>query len=122
MANGPVSPSSGPVPRDHLFISYAGEDHTLAKWLALRLTAEGYAVWMDSLRLLGGESYPRDIDQALKERTFRLIAVLTRHSIGKPNPRKERTLGLNIARARGESPAAAGTRGQGLDHPSDLVY
>ena len=27
--------------RDHLFISYAWEDQAFARWLALRLTAEG---------------------------------------------------------------------------------
>ena len=43
--------------RDHLFISYAGEDGSLAEWLTLKLTREGYAVWCDRVKLLGGESY-----------------------------------------------------------------
>ena len=87
--------------RDQLFISYASEDYELAEWLTLRLTAEGYKVWCDRIKLLGGESYPRDIDKAIKERTFRLLPLLSQHSIRKPNPRKERTLALNIARERG---------------------
>lgn len=86
--------------RDHLFISYATEDSDLAEWLALRLTAEGYKIWCDRTNLLGGESYPDDIDRAIKDRTFRLLALLSRASLRKPNPRKERTLGLNIARER----------------------
>ena len=88
------------VNRDHLFISYDDEDEHLAEWLALRLTAEGYAVWCDRLKLLGGESYPRDIDAAIKERSFRVIALLSHSSLHKPNPLKERTLALNIARDR----------------------
>src|SRR5438093_12082818 len=44
--------------RDHLFISYATEDWPLAEWLTRRLTAEGYRVWCDRFKLLGGESYP----------------------------------------------------------------
>ncbi len=87
--------------RDHVFISYASEDYELAEWLTLKLTAEGYKVWCDRIKLLGGESYPRDIDRAIKDRTFRLLALLSRSSIGKPNPVKERTLALNIGRDRG---------------------
>ena len=86
--------------RDHLFVSYASEDYELAEWLTLKLTAEGYKVWCDKIKLLGGESYPRDIDIAIKERTFRLLALLSQHSIRKPNPLKERTLALNISRER----------------------
>ncbi len=89
-------------PRDHLFISYATQDSALCRWLALRLTAAGYRVWCDQFKLLGGESYPKDIDYAIKERTFRMLALLSHSSMQKPNPTKERTLALNIARERGE--------------------
>jgi hypothetical protein len=88
--------------RDHLFISYATEDWLFVEWLALRLTAEGYKVWCDRLKLLGGESYPKDIDSAIKWRTFRFLTVLSHHSIKKPNPLKERTLALNLANERKE--------------------
>jgi len=83
-------------------VSYATEDWSFVEWLVLRLTAEGYKVWCDRMELLGGESYPKDIDAAIKDRTFRLIAVLSRHSLTKPNPLKERTLALGIARERKE--------------------
>lgn len=87
--------------RDHLFISYASEDQVFAKWLALRLTAEGYKVWIDQMKLLGGESWPSDIDEAIKGRTFRMLGLLSRHSIKKDNPKKERTLALGIAKQPG---------------------
>ncbi|MHC4647829.1 MAG: toll/interleukin-1 receptor domain-containing protein [Planctomycetota bacterium] len=87
--------------RDHLFVSYAGEDGALAEWLTLKLTGLGYRVWCDQIKLLGGESYPRDIDDAIKNNTFRVLALLSKHSIHKANPRKERTLALSIARERG---------------------
>ena len=94
------SQAVGSVEREHLFISYASEDGAFAEWLTLKLTAEGYRVWCDRVKLLGGESYPRDIDTAIKERTFRVLAVLSHNSISKPNPVKERTLALGISRAR----------------------
>ena len=41
--------------RDHIFISYAWEDAALAEWLARKLMALGYAVWIDRFKLLGGD-------------------------------------------------------------------
>jgi hypothetical protein len=96
--------SGGPAPvtaREHLFISYATEDVALAEWLTRRLTAEGYRVWCDRFRLLGGESYPKDIDFAIKHRTLRVLALMSHASLGKDNPVKERTLALNVGRALG---------------------
>ena len=87
--------------RDHIFISYAIEDVQFARWLALRLTAEGYKVWFDQLKLLGGESWPKDIDIAIKTRAFRVLGLLSKHSIAKSNPLKERALALNIAQQPG---------------------
>ena len=86
--------------REYLFISYAWEDAAFAEWLTLKLTALGYAVWCDRFQLLGGESYPHDIDKAIKERTFRVLGLLSHASIAKTNPVKERTLALNLGRER----------------------
>jgi hypothetical protein len=91
------------APRTHLFISYAVEDSLFVDWLCLRLLNEGYDVWCDRLKLLGGESYPRDIDAAISTAAFRFIAVLSGNSIQKVNPVKERTAALAIARERKEN-------------------
>jgi hypothetical protein len=91
--------SKGAAP-EHLFISYATEDAAAADWLTLKLTAAGYRVWCDRFKLLGGEPWPEDIDLAIKKDTFRLIHLLSRHSLHKPNPRKERELALAIGRER----------------------
>lgn len=95
-----IEPTSVSLARDHLFINYATEDWALSEWLSLKLLAEGYRVWCDRLKLLGGESYPRDIDVAIKNRTFRVLSLLSHASLQKPNPTKERTLAINIARER----------------------
>src|SRR5262245_600458 len=86
--------------QDHLFISYATEDVVLAEWLTRKLTTLGYRVWCDRFELLGGERFPRDIDRAIKEDTFRIIALLSKTSLEKEGPTKERTLALNIGRER----------------------
>lgn len=115
-----MNPADVPASRDHLFISYASEDGAFAEWLALRLTAEGYKVWIDRFQLLGGESYPEDIDRAIKERTFRLLALLSRNSIRKPNPRRERTLALKLQDAR-EQELVIPLNVDGLD-PTELDW
>ena len=89
------------VNREHLFINYATEDADLAGWLTLKLISEGYRVWCAEFKLLGGESYPKEIDEAIKNRTFRMISLLSHDSIPKSNPKKERTLALNISKERG---------------------
>ena len=108
LTNGkPVSsPQAKAIPlnetRVHLFVSYATEDGQFVDWLCLKLISEGYKVWCDRLKLLGGESYPRDIDDAIKTGTFRFIPGLSKYSLKKPNPIKERTLALNISKERKE--------------------
>ncbi|OPY30846.1 MAG: hypothetical protein A4E32_02171 [Methanomassiliicoccales archaeon PtaU1.Bin124] len=83
------------VQRDHLFISYASEQGYFIDWLCSKLIADGFNVWCDRIKLLGGESYPRDIDVAIK-RAFRVIAILSEQSIVKPLPSKERTIALRM--------------------------
>lgn len=95
-------PLTGDADRTHVFVNYATEDGQFVDWLCLKLIMRGYRVWCDRLKLLGGESYPRNIDEAIKTRTFRFISVLSKHSLNKPNPLKERTLAINIARERKE--------------------
>jgi hypothetical protein len=76
----------------HLFISYAVEDATLARWLARKVAARGHPVWFDQMKLLGGEPWPQTIDDAIKHRTFRMLALISEHSLRKPKPTGERTL------------------------------
>lgn len=87
--------------RDHIFISYATEQRALCDWLARRLAAHGYAIWCDRQKLLGGENWPNDIDLAINERTFRMIALLSRESINKPNPQGEWLKGFAIGKEVG---------------------
>lgn len=90
-----------PADADHLFVSYAWEDRALADWLTRKLTSEGYRVWCDRFKMLGGESFPKEIDQAIKTKTFRVLTLLSKHSLNKPNPLKERTLALGLAKQWG---------------------
>jgi len=61
----PPSNSSGV--RNMIFVSHANpEDNLFTRWLALRLAREGYPVWSDLTKLLGGEDFWRDIEVAIR--------------------------------------------------------
>jgi hypothetical protein len=85
--------------RDILFISHANpEDNDFTLWLALRLAAEGYGVWCDLTKLLGGEAFWSDIERAIRERAVKVIYVLSRTSNVKVGPLKELQVAQNVAR------------------------
>jgi hypothetical protein len=73
-------PSS--IPRDTLLISHAVEDNEFTLWLALQLAKEGYRVWCDLTKLLGGENFWDDIEQVLRTRGCKFVYVLSRVSNG----------------------------------------
>lgn len=102
-ARAPAANDSLHAGRELLFISYATEDFAFVRWLSLKLSACGYRVWWDRERLHGGASFPTDIDDAIKHRAFRVLAVLSNNSASKPNPERERSCALAIARERKEA-------------------
>lgn len=64
-----------------VFVSHASpEDNELALWLSLQLANEGYAVWCDLTKLLGGEKFWEDIQEAIRLRTVKFIYILSRAS------------------------------------------
>ena len=86
--------------QDHLFISAVDEDGVFADWLTRKLTAEGYLVWCERFQLLGGETYPDDIDDAIKNRTFRFISLYSRASLKDLEIIRQRSLALNVGSDR----------------------
>jgi hypothetical protein len=67
--------------RNMIFLSHATpEDNEFARWLALQLANEGYAVWCDLTKLLGGEDFWKDIQEAIRTRSVRFLFVLSRSS------------------------------------------
>lgn len=88
--------------REVLFISYqATEQKTLAEWLSFKLAAEGFYVWIDSKELLGGDAFDVTIDEVIRNRTFRMIALVSA-TARSSWAAKERGLAQNLATARDE--------------------
>src|SRR5262244_1651813 len=80
----PLKPRS-PIPKDTILISHAIEDNEFTLWLALQLAKEGYRVWCDLTKLLGGENFWADIEQVLRTRGCKFIYVLSRVSNAGPD-------------------------------------
>lgn len=82
-----------------VFISHANpENNEFASWLCSRLTAAGYEVWADLLNLLGGETFWRDIGDAIKEKAATVIVALSHESYKKDGVLNEIALAVNTGR------------------------
>jgi hypothetical protein len=76
--------------RDTIVVSHANpEDNAFALWLSLKLTSVGYRVWSDVTNLRGGEDFWRDIEPVIRDRSAKLIYVLSRSSNHKEGALRE---------------------------------
>ena len=82
-----------------VFISHANpEDNEFASWLGTRLTAAGYEVWADVLTLTGGETFWRDIGDAIRQEAAAVIVALSRNSYKKDGVLDEIALSVGTGR------------------------
>lgn len=85
--------------RDTLLLSHANpEDNEFTLWLALQLANEGYRVWCDLTKLLGGEVFWDDIEEVIKERAVKVLYVLSRTSNTKDGPLRELHFAQGVAK------------------------
>ncbi len=82
--------------RHHLFISCVSKDGVFADWLTRKLTSEGYLIWCERFKLLGGETFPDDIDDAIKNRTLRFLGLYSEASIKNQEVMRQRSLALSM--------------------------
>ena len=83
------------VQRDTILLSHANpEDNEFTLWLALQLANEGYKVWCDLTKLLGGEVFWDDIEAVLRQSAVKVLYVLSRSSNAKDGPLRELHLAL----------------------------
>lgn len=73
----------------------------MAEWLSRKLTAEGYYVWCEKLKLLGGEKYPDNIEEAINNQTFRLIALYSKASLQNQEIIRQRYLAMEVGKRLG---------------------
>jgi hypothetical protein len=83
-----------------LFISHATpEDSPFTIWLGAKLSALGYEVWADVLKLRGGEDWQRKLELALRNRALKVLLVANPVSVEKQGVRNEIQIATEVARA-----------------------
>jgi hypothetical protein len=88
--------------RDIIFISHAyPEDNEFTLWLALRLAVEGYPVWCDLTKLLGGEDFWRSVEKIIRQKACKVLFVLSRSSNAKDGTLQEVALAKEVAKQNG---------------------
>jgi TIR domain len=64
--------------RDVVFISHATpDDNEFVRWLGTRLTGYGYKVWADIFDLAGGTPFWISIEDAIRKKAVKVIAVVS---------------------------------------------
>ncbi|MBI3245454.1 MAG: toll/interleukin-1 receptor domain-containing protein [Deltaproteobacteria bacterium] len=84
--------------REALFISHANpEANAFTRWLGAKLAAIGYEVWADVMRLHGGSDWSRELEEALRQRTIKMLLVCTPAGLDKQGVRNEIEIGTQLA-------------------------
>ena len=71
-----------PENRPCVFLAYVSEDAAKVERLSEILEAAGFDAWMDRLKLLPGQNWPRAIERAIENADF-FVACLSRHAVNK---------------------------------------
>ncbi|WP_081295619.1 TIR domain-containing protein [Rhizobium leguminosarum] len=84
-----------------IFISHANpEDNNIALWLGARLAAEGYEIWSDVTRLIGGEYFWDSIEHVIRERSACVVVLLSKAGHEKQGVLDEVNLAVSVERQR----------------------
>jgi hypothetical protein len=109
-------------PRPAIFISHANpEDNEFTIWLGSHLSAAGYEVWADVLKLRGGEDWARKLEKALRERAFKVLLVGTPSGVEKQGVRNEIQIATEVAKKLGDDAFVIPLRLQQYDSPFQIV-
>lgn len=83
--------------RGLVFISHANpEDNVFTAWLCARLASAGYQVWSDVTKLIGGEYFWRDIEEAIRTYSAKVVSVVSRESVRKNGFLNELSVALSV--------------------------
>jgi hypothetical protein len=84
-----------------IFISYAHEDHKIARNIADNLSKLGFHIWIDELKLKIGDSISEEIGKAINKSKYGII-ILSKHYLRKRWPIEELKLLFNLQLSTGQ--------------------
>lgn len=94
---------ANPQDRNAIFISHANpEDNAFVRWLGAKLSALGYEVWADVMRLKGGADWSNELDNALLHRAAKVLVVCTPGGLIKDGVRREIEMASVVANKIGD--------------------
>lgn len=86
--------------RHIVFLSHANpEDNVLTLWLGTRLAAAGYTVWSDVTKLIGGEIFWDNIEEAIRSHSVKVVSLVSKVGVHKKGFKDELSLALAVERA-----------------------
>ena len=113
----------GDPAREALFISHASpEDNAFTLWLGAKLTALGYEVFADVLRLRGGDDWERILENAIRAKAAKVLLVATPHGVQKQGVRNEITIATQTAKKIGDSEFIVPLRLAPFDAPLQIAH
>ena len=109
--------------RDAIFISHANpEDNSFTVWLGARLTAAGYEVWADVLRLRGGQDWQRRLEDCLRNKACKVLLVGTEEGVQKQGVRNEIQIAHSVGRKIGDADFVIPLRLADFDAPFLIAH
>jgi len=86
--------------RQSIFISHATpEDNGFVSWLGARLELSGFSVWHDLGRLKGGDYFWDKIERAIRNESYRFLAVVSTVAVDKQGVKDEWALAQTIEKS-----------------------
>jgi len=86
--------------RQSIFISHATpEDNAFTRWLGSKLELAGYKVWYDLDRLKGGDLFWDKIEAAIRNESFRFLAVVSHVSVTKSGVKDEWAVAATVEKS-----------------------
>lgn len=109
--------------RQALFISHASpEDNAFTLWLGAKLTALGYEVFADILRLKGGDDWERILESAIRDKAAKVLLVGTPHGVQKQGVRNEITIATATAKRINDNAFIIPLRLAPFDAPLQIAH
>lgn len=109
--------------REALFISHASpEDNAFTLWLGAKLTAFGYEVFADVLRLRGGDDWERILENAIRAKAAKVLLVATPNGVQKQGVRNEITIATQTAKKIDDNQFIVPLRLAPFDSPLQIAH
>lgn len=89
------------VVRRLVFISHANpEQNDFVLWLGVQLANAGYEVWSDVTKLIGGEIFWDDIEDAIRHHSAKFVLVVSAAALKKEGVKDEINLAVMVERSQ----------------------